>query len=798
MAADNTGSSILSEKVQRALEVRTDTAAMKAALDALSHLPSESMDSRSVRVAIEQDALQQALLLQQELKGLVDVVSNLRQGVSETTAIAKQVSNVIHANVVTTGMPTIVDSPYGTGTAGVDPIGSTSVDKVGDGTKDDDNDNDDDFDKEQQLASLLAGAFRERDEASQRAETVAAFLDKFDLSEEDAGLLERYNFEDMEEDSNEGMAFLDALERVKAIRNELTTTFGASASVSDLLLGDDPTLRQQRLGATSAIRMMESLASKQERAFERLYHWLQKYLHLNSVQHVPTSSSAAPASAAAALGNDDGDILDEALSHPFVRRSLQVLFYVPAFYSHTLELIASSRRSQETRQFLLALTSGYHGRPPIEMKAHDPVNYVGDMLAFCFQSCSVEADVARGLVVADDTDGNGTGIANDAVGNNDEDDFGVTGTGGLSSSSSGFMTASDILAHAMSGLARPLKSRVLQVVSSLARRPDDDDGDDDDDAGLDDDEDAVARSRVSSLYSICGLLLFYRSALQKSVNKLKNKKSGGGAMTSIDDKTFTKEDNPLVTSIEECLDEASQAYVASLRVYGATLESLSLLTGDSEAVLVQSMVEQISSVRIASPGFAIDVDCPVTYKTPLSMEMVVETLLESAVSLCSSLDDAVTLKLSLTTAKRAGLSTTVASQLDGKISTAEQKLVQDLVETETKEVLDLCGLGTVVTLWRNMPRVAGITMATQRGLTPEDLDSAMKDFYTSLYSPPIPSFDDIKDPVLRKLARSKISQNVVAVYEELYQDITSPDKGGYDDLSFLGHTPQQVKTLFTA
>ena len=41
------------------------------------------------------------------------------------------------------------------------------------------------------------------------------------------------------------------------------------------------------------------------------------------------------------------------------------------------------------------------GRAPIEMKAHNPVNYVDDMLAFCFQSCSVEADVAKGLVVVE-------------------------------------------------------------------------------------------------------------------------------------------------------------------------------------------------------------------------------------------------------------------------------------------------------------------------------------------------------------------------------------------------------------
>lgn len=727
--SDATGSSILSEKVTRALEVRTDTPAMKAALDALSHLPSESMDSRSVRVAIEQDALQQALLLQEELRALVTIVSSLRRGVSETAMIAHRVSEAIDSSVVSqravedsSDTPSMPDSlPLST---------------------------EDALEKEHQLAAILADAFAEREEAAQRAETVAAFLEKFDLSEADSDLLDQYNFEDMEEEDNDGMHFLDALERVKAIREELTSAFGsATTSVSDLL-GDDS---QQRLGATSAIRMMESLALKQERAYERLYHWLQKYLHLNSVMHVPTSSGATPSP------DDmiDSDALDEALSHPFVRRSLKVLHYVPAFYSHTLELIASSRRAEETRRFLLGLTSGYGGRSPIELKAHDPVVYVGEMLAFCFQSCSVEADVARGLVVE----------------NEDE----------LAELNATTMTAADMLAHAMSGLARPLKARILQVVASLARRPDDDV--DDADGVEEDEEDVIARSRVSSLYSICGLLLFYRSAVIKSTDKL----------NTIEN----PKENPLVISITDCLFEASQAYVASMKVYGAMLESLSLITGISEATLVQNMMEQISQVRLTSPGLATDVMCPADFALSLSMEFVAETLLEAALTLCKTLDDSVTLKRSLANAKKAGLSTTIASQLDGRISQIEQNLIEDLVKSETKEVLEICGLAPLLAAWRNMPPVEGIVMVTQPGLNVDDLDLAMKEFYASLYSPPLPSFDNIKDPLLRKLARQKIARSVVDAYEELYDAVTS-EKGGYNDTSFLGHTPDQVKTLFSA
>jgi hypothetical protein len=103
---------------------------------------------------------------------------------------------------------------------------------------------------------------------------------------------------------------------------------------------------------------MESLAQKQEEAYERLDHWLQKYLHLFT-----SSNSTSSAQRQQQQQQLDRDSLDEALQHPFVKRSLHTLGHVPAFYSHKLELVAASRRSEETRRFLLALTRGYNGYP---------------------------------------------------------------------------------------------------------------------------------------------------------------------------------------------------------------------------------------------------------------------------------------------------------------------------------------------------------------------------------------------------------------------------------------------------
>jgi hypothetical protein len=256
------------------------------------------------------------------------------------------------------------------------------------------------------------------------------------------------------------------------------------------------------------------------------------------------------------------------------------------------------------------------------------------------------------------------------------------------------------------------------------------------------------------------------------------------------------ESNPLVVAIIDCLKEGTEAFAASLRVYAAMLDSLSMVTGEAETLLAQLMLGQLVEIRTTSPGFAVHVDCPKELQPSLSLDFITSILVEAALSSCTTLDDAVTLKSCISTAKKAGL---VSYQhLESLVAEKERAMIDELVEEKTAQVLEVCGLGCMATAWKNMlTDVEGMTMASQAGLTEDDVELGMKEFYSSLYAPPLPTFENIKDPVLRRLARSKICDNVVQVYSDLYNAMNS-EKGGYDDLSFLGHTPEQVKTLFSA
>jgi conserved oligomeric Golgi complex subunit 6 len=399
----NEGQSILSEKVARALAVRTDTIAMKSALEALAYLDGNSnksgtgaavssnwntvVDSRSVRTAMEHDAFAQALALQAALAEIVESVTAVRQGCRQVAQTAAKVKAAISMPAITaetantmlpsgtnttaasTDASSLLENGNASGTLDVNSLGNIMEDKDAAATY-----------AEQKLAERLSDAFVHRDQARQRLQAVHAFMDTFDLSEQDSALLDHYNFADISsvEDgaaltvSHDGFAFLNALHRVRKIRQALHQTFGSDA----VSVGGGTS--DGGLGTSSALRMLESLSQKQENAYERLYHWLQQYLQLTSSSNFDGGAGAAGYSSEYA--SDFTAYRDDALAsssslplNDFVLQALYTLRHVPAFYNHLTELIAANRRANVTRNFLLALTTGTPEAPPMEMKAHDSV-----------------------------------------------------------------------------------------------------------------------------------------------------------------------------------------------------------------------------------------------------------------------------------------------------------------------------------------------------------------------------------------------------------------------------------------
>ncbi|KAJ4429443.1 hypothetical protein ANN_21612 [Periplaneta americana] len=117
---------------------------------------------------------------------------------------------------------------------------------------------------------------------------------------------------------------------------------------------------------TAALEIMEQMALYQEAALERLYRWTQS--HCRNIESAETSG-----------------LLTQAMSRLQDR---------PVLFKYVLDEYCTARRSVLVRAFIDALTQGGPGGTPkpIEMHAHDPKRYVGDMLAWLHQTIPSEKE----------------------------------------------------------------------------------------------------------------------------------------------------------------------------------------------------------------------------------------------------------------------------------------------------------------------------------------------------------------------------------------------------------------------
>lgn len=172
-------------------------------------------------------------------------------------------------------------------------------------------------------------------EATQRRqELVTNFLHNFQLSPEEINALR-------EDDLDE--RFFQALTRVQEIH----------ANCKVLLR-----THHQRAG----LELMDVMAMHQEGAYERLCRWVQAECR--------------------SLGDNDTPEVSDLL-----KTAARSLKEGPVLFKYCAEEVANTRHNALFRRFISALTRGGPGGMPrpIEVHAHDPLRYVGDMLAWLHQ-----------------------------------------------------------------------------------------------------------------------------------------------------------------------------------------------------------------------------------------------------------------------------------------------------------------------------------------------------------------------------------------------------------------------------
>ncbi|XP_030837791.1 conserved oligomeric Golgi complex subunit 6 [Strongylocentrotus purpuratus] len=217
-----------------------------------------------------------------------------------------------------------------------------------------------------------------------RARVADAFLAKYQLKPEEARVLRGTRDGQLQEN------FFHSLTRIKQIHNDCKVLLRTN---------------QQ----TAGLEIMESMALHQETAYERLYRWTQGECRSMT-----------------------GDSFEVTLLHC---KAMEALQDRPVLFRYALDEFGTARRTAMVRGFIDALTRGGRGGTPrpIELHSHDPMRYVGDMLAWLHQASASEKEHLDALLR-------------------------------LASAQSREEEIQEILSHITEGICRPFKVRVEQVI----------------------------------------------------------------------------------------------------------------------------------------------------------------------------------------------------------------------------------------------------------------------------------------------------------------------------------------------
>ena len=154
-------------------------------------------------------------------------------------------------------------------------------------------------------------------------------------------------------------AFYSALERCQTIHTECKR------------LAQNQNQQQPQ---TTALEIIEQMSAFQEGGLERLYRWTQ-----SQCRSIETTTPE---------------------TNLLVAQGMRHLQERPTMFKYVLDEYCGSRRAMLVRAFLDALTVGGPGGTPkpIELHAHEPTRYVGDMLAWLHQAIPSENENVRTLL----------------------------------------------------------------------------------------------------------------------------------------------------------------------------------------------------------------------------------------------------------------------------------------------------------------------------------------------------------------------------------------------------------------
>ena len=199
-----------------------------------------------------------------------------------------------------------------------------------------------------------------------------------------------------------------------------------------VLLGNE----NQQLG----LELMEQSSRNLNNAYQKLYRWIQKEFRALDLETPQIKSS--------------------------MRRALRVLAERPTLFQNCLDIFAEARERILSDSFYSALTGSSFdtgedaGPKPIDFFAHDPLRYVGDMLAWAHSTTVSEREALEGLFSSagdEITKGIQVGLDSEPWLRADQEDGEIF---------NGRKTLEHLVNRDLAGVAKALRQRVEQVIQS--------------------------------------------------------------------------------------------------------------------------------------------------------------------------------------------------------------------------------------------------------------------------------------------------------------------------------------------
>eukprot|EP00117_Sycon_ciliatum_P028123 scpid35622/ scgid22673/ Conserved oligomeric Golgi complex subunit 6; Component of oligomeric Golgi complex 6 len=466
----------------------------------------------------------------------------------------------------------------------------------------------------------------------------------------------------------------------------------------------------------AGLEIMESMALHQEAAFEKLYRWSQS--ESRSLTGDSPEISSLFCLAAGALQDR------------------------PVLFKYAMEEVAISRRAAVVRCFIDALTrGGVGGTPrPIELHSHDPLRYVGDMLAWLHQALAMEKEMLLALVDKVEQQ-----VATSAI--------------------------QLTLRNIAEGICRPFKVRVEQVL--------------------------VNQPGPVIVYQLAGLLYFYHSTI--SVLLAAESEESTAKTLATDGKPSTS----ILATLMELRQLAQKMFFNNLTIHASKLlEKVELPTANlSPPTALTETLTLLKSILLSQDVTVVPLEARQEDFTKI-LSCLLDPLLQVCALSASTLKKSAEMAVFLinciyqieSTLAIFEFSDTRVEALKGQT----EAHMDTLVHEQMSFILTKVGLADIYNTIQQVP--ADVQLSSLPGMDPATVGNALINFDSFLSAPDNSLLPEVKllySSKIRESVHNNAAKSICQVYRVIYSALSSPDaseeyrQGGVG----LGRTPEQVSAL---